>query len=125
LVQNHRFDPDLSINTATGDHVMEQTTEDITKEKLMADIRLVIADSEELLRATAGQAGDKIADLRAKSAEHLASAKVKLVELEGAMADKAKAVARATDDYVHDNPWKAVGIAAGIGLFAGLLIGRR
>jgi ElaB/YqjD/DUF883 family membrane-anchored ribosome-binding protein len=48
-----------------------------------------------------------------------------LVELEGAMADKAKAVARATDDYVHDNPWKAVGIAAGIGLFAGLLIGRR
>lgn len=103
---------------------METTTE-VTKDKLMADIRLVIADSEELLRATAGQAGDKIADLRARTADHLAAAKIKLAELSEAGADKAKVVARATDDYVKDNPWQAVGIAAGIGLLAGLLIGRR
>ena len=101
------------------------TTTEVNREKLISDIRLVIADSEELLRATAGQAGDKIADLRAKTADHLASAKIKLAELSEAGADKAKAVARSTDEYVRDNPWTAVGIAAGIGLVAGMLIGRR
>jgi ElaB/YqjD/DUF883 family membrane-anchored ribosome-binding protein len=98
---------------------------DVTKEKLMADIRLVIADSEELLRATAGNAGDKVAEVRAKAQENLAAAKVKLAEAEAAMIDKAKAVGRATDDYVHQNPWRSVGIAAGAGLIVGLLIGRR
>ncbi|HET7776216.1 MAG TPA: hypothetical protein VFK74_07610 [Azospira sp.] len=39
--------------------------------------------------------------------------------------DKTKAAARATDDFVHDNPWKAVGIAAGVGLLLGVIIGRR
>lgn len=101
------------------------TTTEVTREKLMADIRLVIADSEELLRATAGQAGERVAELRTKTAEHLASAKIKLAELEEAVAHRAKAVAHATDEYVHDNPWKAVGVAAGVGLIVGLLIGRR
>lgn len=103
---------------------MTEMTE-VTREKLIADVKLVIADSEELLRATAGQAGDKMADLRAKAQDHLASAKVKLAEAEAAVIDKAKAVGRAADDYVHDNPWRSVGFGAGIGFIAGLLIGRR
>ena len=98
---------------------------EVTKEKLIADVKLVIADSEELLRATAGQAGDKIADLRAKAQDHLSSAKIKLADAEALMVDKAKAAGRAADDYVHDNPWRSVGFAAGIGFIAGLLIGRR
>ncbi len=98
---------------------------DVTKEKLMADIRLVIADSEELLRATAGNAGDKVAEIRGRAQEHLAAAKIKLAAMEMAVVDKAKAVGRATDDYVHENPWRSVGIAAGAGLVIGLLIGRR
>ena len=32
-----------------------------------------------------------------------------------AVVEKTKAAARATDDYVHDNPRKSVGIAAGVG----------
>jgi ElaB/YqjD/DUF883 family membrane-anchored ribosome-binding protein len=103
---------------------MTEMTE-VTREKLMADVKLVIADSEELLRATAGQAGDKIADLRLKAQDHLTSAKIKLADAEAAVLDKAKAVGRAADDYVHDNPWRSVGFAAGIGFIAGLLIGRR
>jgi len=97
----------------------------VTKDKLIADIKLVIADSEELLRATAGVAGDKMADVRAKAQDHLNSAKIKLAEAEAMVVDKAKAVGRATDDYVHDNPWAAVGIATGVGFLVGLLIGRR
>ncbi len=97
----------------------------VTKDKLIADVKTVIADSEELLRATAGTAGDKFADIRAKAQDSISVAKIKLAEAETLVVDKAKAVGRATDDYVHDNPWRSVGFAAGIGFIAGLLIGRR
>jgi ElaB/YqjD/DUF883 family membrane-anchored ribosome-binding protein len=98
---------------------------DVTKDKLIADVKLVIADTEELLRATAGQAGDKIADIRAKTQDRLSAAKIKLAEAEAAVVDKAKQVGRVADDYVHDNPWRSVGVAAGFGFIVGLLIGRR
>jgi len=98
---------------------------DVTKEKLIADVKLVIADTEELLRATAGQAGEKVADIRARTQDRLAAAKIKLADAEAAVVDKAKQVGRAADDYVHDNPWRSVGVAAGFGFIVGLLIGRR
>jgi ElaB/YqjD/DUF883 family membrane-anchored ribosome-binding protein len=98
---------------------------DVTKEKLISNVKLVIADSEELLRATAGQAGEKIAEIRARTQDRLAAAKIKLAEAEAALVDKAKQVGRVADDYVHDNPWRSVGVAAGFGFIVGLLIGRR
>ncbi|OGA53957.1 MAG: hypothetical protein A3F74_11590 [Betaproteobacteria bacterium RIFCSPLOWO2_12_FULL_62_58] len=97
----------------------------ITKEKLTQDLKIVIADAEELLRATASQAGEKVVVAREKIQDSLHRAKVKLAEAEDVMMDKTKQAARATDEYVHENPWKAVGAAAGIGLIIGLLIGRR
>jgi len=97
----------------------------VSKDKLISDVKVVIADAEELLRATANQAGDKMSDVRAKVQDHLANAKASLADAQAAMVDKAKAVGHATDDYVHDNPWRAVGVAAGVGLLVGLLIGRR
>lgn len=100
-------------------------TSDVTKDKLIADVRLVIADTEELLRATAGQTGEKIAEIRAKTQDRLAAAKIKMMEAEAAIVDKAKEVGRVADDYVHDNPWRSVGMAAGVGFIVGLLIGRR
>jgi ElaB/YqjD/DUF883 family membrane-anchored ribosome-binding protein len=98
---------------------------DVSKEKLITDFKVVVADAEELLRATASQAGDKAADLRAKIQNRLADAKVRIADAEAAVIDKAKRAGRAADDYVHDNPWRSVGIAAGVGLVIGLLIGRR
>jgi ElaB/YqjD/DUF883 family membrane-anchored ribosome-binding protein len=97
----------------------------VNKDKLIADFKMVVADAEEILRVTAGQAGEKMADLREKAQARLSDAKFKLAEAEAILVDKAKAAGRAADDYVHDNPWRAVGIAAGVGLVVGLLIGRR
>ncbi|MDP2828968.1 MAG: DUF883 family protein [Sulfuricellaceae bacterium] len=97
----------------------------VTREKLVADLKVVIADSEELLRVTASQAGEKIAELRVKAEEHIRGAKVRLAHAEEALMVRTKAAARATDDYVRANPWRAVGVAAGAGLVVGLLIGRR
>ncbi len=96
-----------------------------TKEKLAADLRLVIADAEELLHIATSQTGDKVAELRARMGENLRAARAKLADADAAIRDKAREAARATDDYVHENPWRSIGIAAGAGLVVGLLIGRR
>ena len=103
---------------------MSELTE-VSKEKLVADLKVVVADAEELLRATASQAGDKVVELRTKVERHLDNARASLADAQAAAIDRAKQVGRATDDYVHENPWRSVGIAAGIGLVVGLLIGRR
>ncbi|MBL8418281.1 MAG: DUF883 domain-containing protein [Dechloromonas sp.] len=95
------------------------------KEKLVSDLKVVISDTEELLRATAGAAGEKVGDLRERLAVRLRDAKERIVDLEVALVDKTKAAARATDDFVHEEPWKAVGVAAAVGLALGVLIGRR
>ncbi len=97
----------------------------VNKEKLVADLKVVVADTEELLRATAGQAGEKVSAIRDRLQEHLATAKASLADAQAAVVDRAKQVGRYTDDYVHDNPWRSVGIAAGFGFIVGLLIGRR
>ncbi len=95
------------------------------KEKLVSDLKVVVSDAEELLRATAGAAGEKVGELRERLTLRLRDAKERLVDAEAALVDKTKAAARATDDFVHDEPWKAVGVAAALGLALGVLIGRR
>lgn len=100
-------------------------TNNVSKEKLVADLKVVVSDAEELLRATASAAGEKAGELREKLQDRLRDAKLRLADAEAALIDKTKAAARATDDFVHDHPWKAVGIAAGAGLLIGMLIGRR
>ncbi len=97
---------------------------EVSKEKLMQDLRVVVRDAEDLLRATAGQAGDKVASARERIQESLSVAKERLVAAEHAVVEKTKEAARATDEYVHENPWKSVGIAAGVGLIVGMLISR-
>ena len=95
------------------------------KEKLVSDLKVVISDTEELLRATAGSAGEKVGELRERLGLRLRDAKERLQDLEAAVIDKTKAAARATDDFVHEEPWKAVGDAEALGLALGVLIGRR
>ncbi|MHB1248925.1 MAG: DUF883 family protein [Polaromonas sp.] len=96
-----------------------------SQERLVSDIKSVISDAEEVLLATADQAGEKVATLRARVQARLRDAKVRLTEAEAVLVAKTKAAAQATDDYVHESPWTAVGIAAGVGLLIGLVIGRR
>jgi ElaB/YqjD/DUF883 family membrane-anchored ribosome-binding protein len=95
------------------------------RDKLVQDMRNVISDAEDLLRATASQAGEKIAVARERIQDSLHQAKVKLAEAEAIVSERAKQAARYTDDYVHENPWRAIGVAAGVGLLLGLLITRR
>jgi ElaB/YqjD/DUF883 family membrane-anchored ribosome-binding protein len=95
------------------------------KEKLMSDLRTVISDAEEVLRVTADQASEGAAELRTRMKMRLSQAKDSLSHLQASAVARAKAAGAATDDYVHDHPWKAVGAAAGVGLIVGMLISRR
>lgn len=96
-----------------------------SKQKFVSDMKIVVSDAEEILRATAGVAGEKMTDLRERVGERLRDAKLRIADAEALLVDKTKAAARATDDYVNENPWQAVGVAAGIGFLFGIIIGRR
>lgn len=96
-----------------------------SKDKLVSDLKVVVSDAEELLKLTAGQAGDKLGDVRVRLGERLAIAKERLIEAEAAVVEKTKMAAHATDDYVHAHPWQSVGVAAGVAFLLGLLAGRR
>ena len=91
----------------------------------MEDIRAVVSDAEELLKATADQTGERIAAARGKAEESLKAAKALIVEQEAAVMAKTKAAAKATEDYLRDNPWKTIGIAEAAGLVLGILATRR
>jgi ElaB/YqjD/DUF883 family membrane-anchored ribosome-binding protein len=95
--------------------------EQVTKAKLMGDLRMVFVDVEELLKATASETGERITASRAKVEESLKVAKAQLAEV----ATQAKVAAKAADDYVRANPWQAVGISAAVGVIVGMLITRR
>lgn len=97
----------------------------VNRDKLVADLKVVVADAEELVKLTAGTAGEKLADVRSRLSSGLADIKLKLGDLEAVVREKTKEVARVTDDYVHENPWRSIGAAAGAAFLLGLLVGRR
>jgi ElaB/YqjD/DUF883 family membrane-anchored ribosome-binding protein len=94
-------------------------------DRLMKDLRAVLEDAEALLTATAGQAGERIQAARERASETVRAAREALVDTQEAVTRRARAAVKDTDDYVHDNPWEAVGIAAGVAFVIGLLVGRR
>src|SRR5262245_54790447 len=95
------------------------------RDQIAADMRAVITDAEELLRATAGATGERVAAVRARVEERLRDARAKIAQIDDAVIDQAKEAARSADEYVHQHPWGAVGIAAVAGLIVGVMISRR
>jgi ElaB/YqjD/DUF883 family membrane-anchored ribosome-binding protein len=96
-----------------------------TQERLVSAIRSEISDAEEMLSATADQAGEKIVRLRSRIENRLREAKFRLIDAEEALIARTREAAHAADNYVHESPWTAIGIAAGVGAVVGLLLGRR
>jgi ElaB/YqjD/DUF883 family membrane-anchored ribosome-binding protein len=96
---------------------------DSNTDKLVEDFNTVISDTEQLLKSVAATGGEKAGALRASVEENLKLARQRLQSLEAAALEKTRAAARASDEYVHDHPWESIGIAAGMGAIAGLIIG--
>ena len=94
-------------------------------DQLIEEFKSLVVDAEALIKATHDHPGETIANLRDKALETISGAKEKIASLEGSLTDKTKDVAAGADEFVHRNPWEAIGVAAGLGILIGLLIRRR
>ena len=98
---------------------------DIRADKLMHEMKAVVRDTENLLKATAGDASERAAKARAQVEESLRHAQASLSDMEQHLVARARAAAKTTDRYVHENPWPSMGAVAGAAFIIGLLVGRR
>ena len=89
--------------------------------KLVDDLRVLSHDAEAMLRETAGQTGEKVAEIRGRLAASLESAKASYRRLE----EKAVAGAKVADKTIREHPYESIGVAFGVGLLIGVLVGRR
>jgi len=96
-------------------------TNEANMEKVMTDLKVLSRDAEAVLQATAGQAGDKMHELRARLSAAVDSAKATYHRL----GEKAVAGAKATDKTIRAHPYESIGVAFGVGLLVGVLVTRR
>lgn len=94
------------------------------KEKLMAELQLMVADAEELLNATANQTGEIAAQARTRIQNSLKVVKGRLHAAETSLLLHTREGVKAADQYVHANPWQSIGISACAGIIVGMLIKR-
>lgn len=94
-------------------------------DRLIRDLRAVVEDADALLRATAGEAGEKVQQARSRAEQTVRAARERLSGLERDVAQASREAAQQADRYVHEKPWQAVATAAGIALIIGLILGRR
>jgi ElaB/YqjD/DUF883 family membrane-anchored ribosome-binding protein len=100
--------------------------EDVIKlTQLKDDLSTVMRDAEALIHASADHGGAKMAEARARIHESLEAAKARFRAAEQAARRQASDTVHATGDFARRNPWQAMGIAAGVGLVIGVLLGRR
>lgn len=99
----------------------EDMTTTEANERLAADIKLLARDAEELLRATAGEAGEKIKEVRQRLSKAVESARATCENLQDQTAESAKAA----DEAIREHPYESIAIAFGVGALIGLLVGRR
>lgn len=95
------------------------------KDELVASLRRVVADAEELMSATSDEAGDALDELRKRMRDSLDVARGRMREAEASLRSNARQAAGTADDYVRENPWSALTAAAAVGLVLGVVLGRR
>lgn len=100
------------------------TIED-SKQALVRDLKSVVGDAGDLISNVAASGADELAQARTNLEARLGQAKTRLIDAGQAVSDKAKCSVDATDQFVRDNPWKVLGIAAAAGIVIGAILSRR
>jgi ElaB/YqjD/DUF883 family membrane-anchored ribosome-binding protein len=90
-----------------------------------SEVDKAISGAEDMLSQAASATGEKAAELRDRALQQLKALRERLGDAQDVALKKGKAAAIATDDYVHDNPWRSILAAASVGVVIGLLIARR
>ena len=94
---------------------------EINTDGLVSDLKTVTRDAEELLKTVSGEKGNGSNDMRARLSSAIESAKATYHRLE----EKTVAGAKATDKAIRAHPYESLGIAFGMGLLVGVLVGRK
>jgi ElaB/YqjD/DUF883 family membrane-anchored ribosome-binding protein len=105
----------------TNFDAMDKSLNEVTKEKLKNDLRVLVHDAEDLMKVTASDLGEKAREARAKLTATLESAKATCKRLE----EKTIATAKAADHVIREHPYQSIGIAFGLGLLIGVLVNRK
>jgi len=97
---------------------------EVSTQKFVSDIKVLLDDAEALLRATASETGERIVGLRERLEKKIEEGRKTLAAEESAWRQKAEEAKASTESYLRENPWNGVAIAAGVGLVLGLLLRR-
>ena len=85
-----------------------------------------VADVEDMIQSTTSLNGEDLARVKAKLQARVAAAKESVQNYIGTpLIERARNTVRATDGYVHEQPWRAIAIVAGASLLVGYVVGRR
>ena len=92
----------------------------VESDSTSVELKALLHEAEQALSNTADSAGEKFDELRGRLREALDSGKYSLENI------KAEALRRGkqADQLVRDNPYYAIGIAAGVGALIGILVSR-
>jgi len=104
---------------------MEQAQDSLARERVLADLKSLVKDSEELLKATAGDVSEKAREARSRLSAALERAKASCEHFQEQTLAKAKAAARQADTVIRSHPYESIGVAFGVGLLIGVLISRK
>jgi ElaB/YqjD/DUF883 family membrane-anchored ribosome-binding protein len=92
-----------------------------SRDKIVSDFKTLMRDAEDLMKATAGDLGEKAKEARDRLKVALGRAKESCQGVE----EKAAAGAKATDKVIREHPYQSLGVAFGVGLLIGVLVNRR
>ncbi|KAA0890240.1 YqjD family protein [Pusillimonas sp. ANT_WB101] len=96
-----------------------------SEEEFIDSVKTSLDEAEKLLRDAAEASGDKATEMRENAMLALRRTREALYDTQDAVLERGRHAARVTDDYVHDNPWQAIGMAGLAGVLIGALISRR
>lgn len=97
----------------------------VARDRVVADLKSLVRDSEDLLKATAGDLSEKAKEARSRLTAALERAKSTCVDLQAQTAASARAAARRADTVIRDHPYESIGAGFALGLLLGVLVARR
>jgi len=92
------------------------------RDRLVADVKMLLTDTEELLAAVGAESKEKLAGIRPRLEASIQRARSRAAEAQAAVEARAREGARAVDDYATEHPWQTAGMAAAVGAAVGALM---
>ena len=90
-------------------------------ETTVIELNRIVAQAEELLKTLGEEGGAAVDAVRQRVLRTVSQAKVRLADAGTRVRGAANDAAKATDTYVHDNPWKSIAYGAAAGAAVALI----